>query len=223
MSMYGYYQNAEVCYAYLNYPNYVYGDYFDRGWTLQELVAPRSVVFFDKDWRRVGDKRELQNDIYRLAAIPPSVLSGEVSIPDTDVLDRMSWSVYRETTKDQDRAYCLQGLLGVSVEPDYDESLSSSFNRLGKALFDAHVELKERMEISDDLFNDPNSDSFQNLLWDRFWVAQDQSQTNCPTSRSQPKSDAEPRPGPWHPTKSITFHDTYQGVSWVDDLHSPPS
>ncbi|KAK7439990.1 hypothetical protein VKT23_017243 [Stygiomarasmius scandens] len=179
-SMHAYYQNAEICYAYLadiKEREDMFGDrdlwgfrtgWFGRGWTLQELLAPRTVVFFNKHWQRIGDKYNLRDDISHITTIPPIVLSGELSIQDVDVLTRMSWAVGRLTTKPQDEAYCLQGLLGVLVKPDYDESSYASFNRLGKALFDARPELKGRLGINDDLFKDPDSLSFYILIYDRY-------------------------------------------------------
>ncbi|KAK7440029.1 hypothetical protein VKT23_017280 [Stygiomarasmius scandens] len=182
-SMYAYYQNSEVCYAYLTdlrnksdllgngtQPK---SDWFRRGWTLQELLAPRSVIFFNKHWRRIGDKHELRDDIHRLTTIPPAILAGSQSIQDIDVLTRMSWAMRRKTTKAQDEAYCLQGLLGVTVEPDYEEDPFASFNRLGQALFGAYPVLKEKLGISDDLFQDPNSDLFSVLLRIRFSDSRD--------------------------------------------------
>ncbi|THU91119.1 HET-domain-containing protein, partial [Dendrothele bispora CBS 962.96] len=158
MSMYAYYQNAEVCYAYLvdvksRYRHDVFGilddhtpsgplgqgsEWFHRGWTLQELIAPRTVVFFNKDWQYLTDKHNMRDDIYQVTSIPPTILVGTQSIQDVDFLTRMSWSVSRNTTKKQDLAYCLQGLLGVVLEPDYNEPHTASFNRLGKALLDAN-------------------------------------------------------------------------------------
>ncbi|THV00724.1 HET-domain-containing protein [Dendrothele bispora CBS 962.96] len=170
-SMYAYYQNAEVCYAYLvdvpqtrRFPED--SRWFGRGWTLQELLAPRTVIFFDKNWVRIGDKQSLQQDISRRTAIPPGVLSGEQSISDVNVLDRMSWAFWRTTTRPQDGAYCLQGLLGVSIEPDYCEDMIGTFNRLGKAVFDAHPELKEKLGVGDDLFHRSN-ENFYGLLKDK--------------------------------------------------------
>ncbi|KAK7439983.1 hypothetical protein VKT23_017236 [Stygiomarasmius scandens] len=171
-SMYAYYQNAQVCYTYLvDSPPYHFGDseWFKRGWTLQELLAPKTVIFFDKHWKRIGDKHELREAIHLRTTIPLAVLSGKESIGDIDVLTRMSWSTHRETTRRQDRAYCLQGLLGVTVEPNYEEDPFASFNRLGKALFNAQPELKERLGISDDVFCNLNNSAFYRLLWDRFW------------------------------------------------------
>ncbi|KAK7467679.1 hypothetical protein VKT23_004732 [Stygiomarasmius scandens] len=172
-SMYAYYQNAEICYAYLadvtRTAEWIEAsEWFDRGWTLQELLAPRTVAFFNENWTYIGSKHELRDDICRKTTIPPSVLLGKQSVQDVDVLTRMSWATRRETTKQQDRAYCLQGLLGVSVEPDYDEYWKVSFSRLGRALLDSRPELKETLGISDDILSSNNSDVFYDRLWDRF-------------------------------------------------------
>ncbi|KAI5995229.1 heterokaryon incompatibility protein-domain-containing protein [Pisolithus marmoratus] len=71
-AMYRWYQNAQVCFAYLNgidksdFPTKIerkfaksngWPEWFIRGWTLQELIAPTRVEFFDKDWVPIGNKR----------------------------------------------------------------------------------------------------------------------------------------------------------------------
>jgi hypothetical protein len=42
---------------------------FTRGWTLQELLAPSTVVFFDKDWIDIGTKGSLQEGISKITGI----------------------------------------------------------------------------------------------------------------------------------------------------------
>ncbi|KAK7439997.1 hypothetical protein VKT23_017250 [Stygiomarasmius scandens] len=184
-SMYAYYQNAEVCYVYLvdvlerkdmvgkvtSWNVEGGSEWFSRGWTLQELVAPRNAIFFNKIWQPIGDKHELRDDISHITTIPFSVLSGEESVQDVNVLTRMSWALWRKTTKKQDKVYCLQGLLGVSVKPDYDEYWITSWNRLGLALLDAQPELKQRLGIddSDEMFHNSSSRSFYNRVW-RMWL-----------------------------------------------------
>ena len=37
--------------------------WFTRGWTLQELLAPREVVFFDIDWHVIGTRRQLAAEV----------------------------------------------------------------------------------------------------------------------------------------------------------------
>ncbi|KAK7473174.1 hypothetical protein VKT23_001273 [Stygiomarasmius scandens] len=152
-SMYGYYQNAEVCYAYLvDIPQpakqFETSEWFERGWTLQELLAPKTVIFFDKYWQRIGDKHELQDSIHRRTSIPLQVLCGEQSIHDINVLIRVSWAIERETTRPQDQAYCLQGLLGASIVPNYNECKWTAFQRLGEALLDTpKLDVQEGLEI----------------------------------------------------------------------------
>jgi len=187
VSMYAFYQNAEVCYAYLGdvlEKEDMFGktvqrrlkegsEWFKRGWTLQELLAPRTVVFFNRDWQCIGNKHKLRDLIHTKTTIPPDVLSGRRSLQDIDVLTRMSWASRRETTKSQDAAYCLQGLLGVTVQPDYNELWFTSFNRLGKALFDTRPELRAELGIQDHFFCNPYSSNLWYLLSGRFSDAQD--------------------------------------------------
>lgn len=60
-SMFTWYENAEVCFAFLSdleKVNEVYDlsscRWFTRGFTLQELLAPREVIFFDASSMEVG-------------------------------------------------------------------------------------------------------------------------------------------------------------------------
>ncbi|KAK7443542.1 hypothetical protein VKT23_015715 [Stygiomarasmius scandens] len=120
------------------------------------FLSPRPVIFFNQHWRRITNKHELRDKILS------TILLGEQSIRDADVLTRMSWA----SGKLAARAHCLSG---VSVEPDYDEFCSTSFNRPGKALFDAQPKLRERLYgIGDDFFSDADHASFVLLLWSRF-------------------------------------------------------
>ncbi|THU86625.1 hypothetical protein K435DRAFT_629188, partial [Dendrothele bispora CBS 962.96] len=136
-STYSYYHNSEVCYAYLadvkGSPIWR-SKWFQRAWTLQELVAPRRLNFFKADWEFIGDRQQLTNDIHYLTGISPSVLNGSTPIHSVDIRTRLSWCAGRKTTKAPDLAYCLLGILGVSIDPDYTEDVQSAFKRLQKAL-----------------------------------------------------------------------------------------
>jgi len=50
-SMYAWYRDTDVCYAYLhdvhNKAEFQNSRWFSRGWTVQELFAPADVVFYD--------------------------------------------------------------------------------------------------------------------------------------------------------------------------------
>ena len=139
-SMFMLYKKAEVCYAYLvdvtepppagwiddghNDDDWTKGfvgaRWFTRGWTLQELLAPRSVVFYGSDWQRIGTKRDLCQTIARHTGISPVILLGS-DFGTTLVAERMSWAAKRETTRLEDQAYCLLGLFDIHMPLLYGE------------------------------------------------------------------------------------------------------
>ncbi|KAK7453193.1 hypothetical protein VKT23_011874 [Stygiomarasmius scandens] len=138
-SMYAYYENAYICFAYLadveGYEDFELSSWFRRGWTLQELLAPRTVMFFTRGWILMGCKHGSRSAaISRATSISEDVLQGKRSIVDVDFLEKMSWTMGRKTTKPPDQAYCLLGMLGVSMEPDYNETVMKAFRRLQKIL-----------------------------------------------------------------------------------------
>ncbi|KAK7212400.1 hypothetical protein V2G26_019578 [Clonostachys chloroleuca] len=142
-SMYYWYEEADVCYAYLADVTATYGmassKWFTRGWTLQELIAPRSMIFYDKDWQVLGTKEELGEIISACTRIPRSILSGEEDHMSQSVAQRMSWASQRKTTRIEDRAYSLLGIFGINMSLIYGER-ENAFIRLQE----------EIMRISDD-------------------------------------------------------------------------
>ena len=92
--------------------------WFTRGWTLQELLAPRSVEFFSRDEKRLGDKVSLELQIHEVTGIAVQALQGS-PLSQFSVEDRMSWAARRETTVEEDQAYCLLGIFGMSVHPHH--------------------------------------------------------------------------------------------------------
>ena len=75
--------------------------WFTRGWTLQELIAPKSVEFFSKYWEKLGDKVSLGTIIHGITGIPDKALQG-VPLSDFTVAERISWAEQRETTRKED-------------------------------------------------------------------------------------------------------------------------
>ncbi|GAW13471.1 hypothetical protein ANO14919_028570 [Xylariales sp. No.14919] len=63
-SMFRWYSNAKVCYAYLadviDKDEFASSRWFTRGWTLQELIAPKAIRFYSYDWNLLGSKAELK-------------------------------------------------------------------------------------------------------------------------------------------------------------------
>ncbi len=149
-SMFRWYQNAEVCYAYLSdlnlvkYTSTMLDDFkngvgitqiplkesrwFSRGWTLQELLAPPRVEFFDCRWQLFGSKADLCERISEITGIEPQALHGQ-SLASFSVAKRMSWAAKRKTTRTEDIAYCLLGIFGVNMPLLYGEGMQA-FTRL---------------------------------------------------------------------------------------------
>ncbi|KAI4182274.1 MAG: hypothetical protein L6R41_006083 [Letrouitia leprolyta] len=138
-SMYMWYQTATCCYAYLidfHRPgdkidrfSFRRSRWFRRGWTLQELLAPREVTFYDRDWAYVGDKMSRKKDIILATGIEETFLVDNSELPRASVAARMSWAAHRQTTRLEDEAYCLMGLFDVNMPLLYGEG-RKAFRRL---------------------------------------------------------------------------------------------
>jgi hypothetical protein len=129
-SMFRWYQKADKCYVYLSDVSTLErkasdtfaectwesafrdSKWFIRGWTLQELLAPRSVEFFSREGKRLGDKRTLEQQIHEITGIPATALR-ENPLSQFDVDERFSWAKGRQTTRGEDKAYSLFGIFDV--------------------------------------------------------------------------------------------------------------
>ncbi|KAH6724354.1 heterokaryon incompatibility protein-domain-containing protein [Leptodontidium sp. MPI-SDFR-AT-0119] len=137
-SMFRWYQNAAECYAFLDdiepgsdLDRLGDSKWFSRGWTLQELIAPPSVVFFDRIWTRIGTRAALTAVIGRRTGIPSDVLVDyQQTLGHYSLAQTMSWASKRETTRAEDRAYSLLGLFNVNMPMLYGEGGAEAFLRL---------------------------------------------------------------------------------------------
>lgn len=143
-SMYAWYRDAAVCYAYLEdltvpsnsqvpqfssfYEQFKGSRWFTRGWTLQELIAPRNVKFFSRNWVFVGNKEDLKPHISVSTGISNEYISGE-NVDEASIAERLSWASKRQTTRVEDEAYSLLGLLEVRMPLLYGEG-TLAFRRL---------------------------------------------------------------------------------------------
>lgn len=133
--MYKWYGNAVECYVYLADVNDNIGGvefeksrWFTRGWTLQELVAPPTILFFNSEWKEIGTKLSLCQSIHSVTSIPSKVLLKQTLVG-YSIAQKMSWASTRETTRTEDIAYCLLGIFGISMPLIYGEG-KKSFKRL---------------------------------------------------------------------------------------------
>lgn len=143
-SMFQWYRNASVCYAYLEDVSAPGGSqdvmsqfresrWFTRGWTLQELLAPQKVCFFGQDWQLLGSKKTLIGPLQDIARVNFGALASPSTVPSYSIATRMSWATDRTTTRAEDRAYCMLGILGVHMPLLYGEG-QNAFRRLQEEL-----------------------------------------------------------------------------------------
>ncbi|MCJ1313481.1 hypothetical protein MMC25_007159, partial [Agyrium rufum] len=145
-SMFRWYRDATKCFVYLPDVSRHHSDpvnkvheswestfrkseWFTRGWTLQELVAPVTVEFFSKDGELVGNKVSLERHICERTGIPANALRGS-PLSGFSVAERMSWAASRETYRQEDRAYSLFGIFDVNMPPIYGEGKEKALRRL---------------------------------------------------------------------------------------------
>jgi hypothetical protein len=103
--------------------------WFRRGWTLQELIAPANVVFYDAGWRVIETKSGFRHGLEVVTGIEARILVGDADIQRESVWKRMSWAAGRKTSRVEDMAYCLLGLFDVNMPLIYGEGYRA-FQRL---------------------------------------------------------------------------------------------
>jgi tetratricopeptide (TPR) repeat protein/Cdc6-like AAA superfamily ATPase len=107
--------------------------WFMRGWTLQELIAPRDVEFFTYEGRRIGSKSSLEQLLHEITGIPLKALQN-CPLETFSISERMRWAANRKTTEEEDIVYCLFGILGVSMLVNYNEGGTVASMRLQEHL-----------------------------------------------------------------------------------------
>jgi hypothetical protein len=156
-SMFRWYQNAKKCYVYLSDVEYNISDtddessrrwkpffrksrWFTRGWTLQELLAPASVEFYSKEGELLGNKITLQDTIHEITGIPVGALSSN-DLFKFDIAKRFSWAQKRQTTREEDGAYCLLGIFGIYMSLIYGEGRENAIKRLQRKVQEASEDI----------------------------------------------------------------------------------
>ena len=148
-SMFAWYQRAEICYVYLSdvesdqkkSSDFHNSRWFRRGWTLQELLAPHTLEFYNSSWCRLGcvakrgsSKQDitdngLLSDVALITKIPIIILIGSQSLNTVPIAVRMSWASARQTTRIEDMAYSLLGIFDIAMPMLYGEG-TKAFIRL---------------------------------------------------------------------------------------------
>lgn len=151
--MFEWYKKATVCIAYLAdidsnssraQGNFGGSEWFTRGWTLQELLAPSYLIICDRTWQVVGHKcwgcglslcspgqeygPSLVEKLSEFTKVPQEELTrfdpGDKS---RSIAQKMSWAAHRYTTRTEDEAYCLLGIFDVNMPLIYGEGQKAFF------------------------------------------------------------------------------------------------
>lgn len=144
-SMWRYYAEANICYVYMaDVRAFVRGstrwsfrksEWFSRGWTLQELVAPVIVEFYAENWEPVGTKLERYEEIAKITGISTAVLVRSREFDTFSAAEKLSWAAHRTVTRSEDEAYSLWGLFQVNMPLLYGEGRERAFRRLQEAIY----------------------------------------------------------------------------------------
>nr|OQO32608.1 hypothetical protein B0A51_00172 [Rachicladosporium sp. CCFEE 5018] len=113
--------------------------WFTRGWTLQELLAPKEVLFYTKRRELIGKKSEMAALIAHSSGIAEAYIKKPQRLYEASVAQRMSWAACRTTSREEDRAYCLLGIFDIAMPLLYGEG-GRAFMRLQEQI----------LQISDD-------------------------------------------------------------------------
>lgn len=158
-AMYKWYERSGECYVHLSdvecsshdlplkkgyEDKFRTSSWFTRGWTLQELLAPQKskVFFFDGNWNEIGGLPQLASAVSEITGIGEEYMGFKHSFgyekpmaaftpcAYTSVAKRMSWVSRRQTSREEDMAYCLLGLFDVNMPLLYGEGAQKAFLRL---------------------------------------------------------------------------------------------
>ncbi|EFY94781.2 Heterokaryon incompatibility [Metarhizium robertsii ARSEF 23] len=145
-SMFRWYGDAKRCYVYLSDVSgpaasgrrnsmtswddaFRQSRWFTRGWTLQELIAPKTVDFYSEEGAWLGDKQSLEPMIRDITGIPASALRG-TPLSDFTGSEREAWARGRQTKYEEDMAYSLLGIFEVHMPLIYGEGRKNAQRRL---------------------------------------------------------------------------------------------
>ncbi|KAI6028796.1 hypothetical protein F5J12DRAFT_715069, partial [Pisolithus orientalis] len=112
-------------------------EWFGRGWTLQELLAPGNILFYTQSWslyknltssNHKNDATVLE-ELERVTGIESRSLT-DFSPGMDDARSRLQWVSLRRTTRPEDIAYSLFGIFNLHLPILYGESAENALGRL---------------------------------------------------------------------------------------------
>jgi hypothetical protein len=178
-SMFSIYSKAEKCYAYLSdvssrkrdsdgqreqlwKETFTRSRWFTRGWTLQELLAPKTVEFFARDNQMIASKEGSTSLIAEITGIPERALRGD-PLSTFSPEEKWKWSAKRNTTRPEDKVYCLLGIFGVHMPLIYGEG-DNALDRLKDEIAKTY---RRQLDRVDSAINVSQPNSSQDQVRDR--------------------------------------------------------
>ncbi|KAG1883505.1 hypothetical protein F4604DRAFT_1677808 [Suillus subluteus] len=108
-----------------------------RGWTVQEFLAPRIVLFYRVDWTLYLDDRSrnhkesvsIMREMERSTGINARALI-DFRPGTRDTREKLRWASNRYTTREEDIAYSLFGIFDIKLPVIYGEKRQKALGRL---------------------------------------------------------------------------------------------
>ncbi|KAI5991354.1 hypothetical protein EDC04DRAFT_2987623 [Pisolithus marmoratus] len=145
-SMFSWYRNSALTMVHLSdvFGAMSFADsvWFKRGWTLQELLASRRVLFYTQDWslymnctspdhKTVGTILTELQEVTRIGELQLKNFNPGLD----DARSKFQWASTRQTTRAEDVAYSLFGIFQVSLPVMYGETAQNALGRLLGEIF----------------------------------------------------------------------------------------
>ncbi|KAF9484289.1 hypothetical protein BDN70DRAFT_825981 [Pholiota conissans] len=206
-SMYKWYEQSYVCVTYLagtrDLSDMQHDPWFTRGWTLQELVAPRCTIFYNKDWQQMSinnggivyDNNHHHPLVLECIEAATTITRREIwDIKSASISRRMELAARRKVTRPEDTAYSLMGIFNVGIPIAYGEGAEHAFFRLLKEIFDSTKKIS-------DIFNW----GYQQKHYNRqsYWASTTSLFATSPQNYLERLTDPQWRS--WDPIKPLTL------------------
>ncbi|KAI6141767.1 hypothetical protein BKA82DRAFT_3985931, partial [Pisolithus tinctorius] len=140
-SMFAWYRRSALTIVYLadipNTGSFGSSEWFRRGWTLQELLAPSILLFFTQNWSlyKKSTSSNHKTDVTVLEELEKvtgieSRFLANFSPGVDDARSRLQWASKRSTTRPEDIAYSLFGIFSLHLPILYGKSAENALGRL---------------------------------------------------------------------------------------------